>query len=194
MPVPAGLARTGSLGWVSYTGDSHDAEVLRIRDLQLAEECAASWPSPGPTSASGGDTAPSLVRWVAVRDAVEAWHMASDPVTAVADALGHIDAVQREVCDDLVEAYQRAAHRDDPISFDADPIEVSDPSDRFVVLSWPTAVLSSPGERVEVLKLRTGRDGTSVEEAAALLTGGARGGEFRRLDAQPRRPGTDRTQ
>ena len=163
---------------MSYTSDIPAREELRIRDLQLAEECAASWPSPGPTSARGGDTAPPLVRWLAVRDAVEAWHMASDPVTAVAEALGHIDAVQREVCDDLVEAYQRAAHRDDPISFDADPIEVSDPSDRFVVLSWPTAVLSSPGEPVEVLKLRTGRDGTSVEEAAVLLTGGPEGASF----------------
>ena len=163
---------------MSYTGDIHDAEVLRIRELQLAEECASSWPSPGPTSARGGDTAPSLVRWVAVRDAVEAWHTAADPAAAVAGVLGHLDAVQREICDDLVEAYQRAASRDDPIGFDVDPIEVSDPSDRFAVLSWPTAVLSPPGEPVEVLKLRTGRDGTSVDEAAVLVTGGPEGASF----------------
>ncbi|MCH7845652.1 MAG: PD-(D/E)XK nuclease family protein [Acidobacteria bacterium] len=163
---------------MSYTSVIHDAEVLRIRDLQLAEECAASWPSPGPTSARGGDTAPPLVRWLAVRDAIEAWHTAADPDAAVAGALGHLDPVQREICGGLIEAYQRAARRDDPISFDVDPIEVSDRTDRFVLRSWPTAVLSSPGEPAEVVKLRTGGDGTGVDEAAVLVTGGPEGASF----------------
>lgn len=100
---------------MSYGYDFDDREVLDIRELTRADTCPASWPSPGPTSWESRDAAPPLVRWVAVRDAIQAWQEAQDPDVAVAAALGHLDPVQREVCDDLVRAYQRSIHRLDSI-------------------------------------------------------------------------------
>ena len=81
---------------------------------------------------------------MAVRDAIQAWHEAQDPDAAVAAALAHLDPVQREICDDLVQAYQRSINRFDSISFDVDPAEVADLSDSYVLQSWPTAIVTGP--------------------------------------------------
>lgn len=163
---------------MSYSYDLDEREVLRIPELTRAETCPASWPTPGPTAWENRDAAPPLVRWIAMRNAIQAWHEAQDPDAAVDAALGHLDPVQREICDDLLRAYQRSINRSDSISFDVDPAEAADASDTYVLQSWPTAIVTHDDQTVEVLKLRTGNRSTESEEAAVLLTGGPAGARY----------------
>jgi hypothetical protein len=107
-------------------------------------------------------------------EAIRIWHAAASEETAEREALfvlDQLDPVQRNVCMELFRSYQTMVGRNEPIDFGPPVSEVTDSEGEWRLQSWPTAAIRDPSSKPEYLKLRTGRNGTSPEEAAVLLAG-----------------------
>lgn len=148
-----------------------EPSLYRIDDVVRAQACAASWPRPGPTSVDDPGQSPSLVRWMAIRDAIEVWHQtqSSDAWSEAMRVFDSLDAVQRAECVGLFKSYTTMIDHDEPIDFAPDPSEVS--RSGILLRSRPTAVIRRPERATEYLKFRTGKVGTAAPEAAVLLGG-----------------------
>ena len=157
---------------MSYLDESRGLEVLDIGSLLRAAECPASWGSPA--SDSDNEWSPHLRRWIALREAIEAWHSSSsvEPLhDAESFAFVQLDKVQRDVCSEMLRTYIAMADRNHAIEFDPPVSEVFDEKAIYSLRSRPTAVVRHAGGETEFIKLRTGSAGTRPEEAAVLLEG-----------------------
>ncbi len=153
---------------LAYGGGMYDAqpETLNVGKLLRVEACPAS---DGP-----GSKLPDLQlrRWRDVFSACVGWHQGTEPAQLVADRFGVLDAVQRDLCAGLLSRYASliGPYRDRVADFEPTGVSVRHPSEN-VYLSAAVALELEGEEGHELLKLRTGRRGSSQEETAVLLAG-----------------------
>lgn len=143
-------------------------ERIDLRTLELLEAC--------PAARGSGSRLPdgALRRWQAIRDAAVAWHHAGRPeegeeLAAVRDAaFGGWDAVQRRILDDRFDAFRRLFPAD-ATDVDLDPVSggvIHAATNRSISVGVQFDVRSPDGW--QALRIKTGRSGTSREEAAAF--------------------------
>lgn len=142
---------------------------IDLRDLARLEACPASAGAPSrlPT--------PHLDRWKAVYQAVVDWHVHGEPEDAddIADRLfGVIDPVQREIVEHLFAAYRRLHPAGAHIELEPEHGAYVDDA-RNLSLSVGIQLEVEADDGWEAVRIKTGRSGTSVEEAAAFYASGA---------------------
>ncbi|MEN8238132.1 MAG: PD-(D/E)XK nuclease family protein [Actinomycetota bacterium] len=152
----------------------HDEPPLRLKavDLDALDEC--------PASGGGGSrlSTAALDRWKAVRYALEgALANGGDVDAAVEDNAAWLDRVQKGLVTEFVtNGVLILGASDAETEFDPEDsfVTVEHPSLNIEFASYFQIVVTDPRDptKVEYLKIRTGREGTSASEAAILLTGG----------------------
>lgn len=141
-------------------------ERIDLRALERVALC--------PAAASGRTTRmprSTLDRWMVVRDACASWHTGTDPQEVIDQQFGVLDAVQREIVTELFMSYVSlmGASRDRATNVESDPVVVPHPDIDASVSASVTFTLSGD-DGPELVKLRTGRNGSSRWEKAVLLT------------------------
>ena len=114
----------------------------------------------------------ALDRWIAVRDACASWHNGMSAEEAAATHFGAFDEVQRRICSTLLRRYTdlMSSSRDDWEDVEGDQLLVRHPREDAYASAAVTFTLTGDGGR-ELVKLRTGRRGSSPWERAILTTG-----------------------
>ncbi len=158
----------------------HSEPPLRLKasDLEAIEEC--------PASAGPGSKLPqaALDRWLAVRYALEeALGNGGDVDAAVEANADWLDPVQRELVTDLVSnGVVLLWTSDADVLFDPDDnvVTVDHPELNIEFASYVQLDVTDPHDqgKLERLKIKTGKQGTSTAEAAILLTGSGAGVSF----------------
>ena len=153
---------------VSMYGSEPPRQV-RLRDLERLEACPASGGTPSrlPT--------PHLDRWKALYDAVVDWHVhgePDDPVDTVERLFAGIDPIQREILEHLFAAYRRLHPRGGRVELEPEyGVVVDDARNLSISVGVQLEVETEDGW--EAVRIKTGRSGTGVEEAAAYYASGA---------------------
>lgn len=113
----------------------------------------------------------TLDRWIAVRDACASWHNGMAVDEAVSTYFGVFDEVQRRVCNTLFRRYVdlMQGSREDWVDLEGDQMVVRHPTSDAYATASVTFTLGD-GESRELVKLRTGRHGSSRWERAVLAT------------------------
>lgn len=154
-------------------------EPLSIRKLLLLRECPAA---DGP-----GSKLPDcqLERWKSLYAAIRDWYRADEPEeqavpAAVERQLGWLDAVQREIAEDLFTAWRRLFPKVPEEEIDDDPPWSRVYSEELhAELSAAVQIGIRSPRGVEFVKIRTGRTRSEDEEVAVLLEGAEEeGGQF----------------
>jgi len=150
---------------------SEPPSKLRANDLEAIEECPASV---GPKSKM---PRAALDRWLAVRYALEEALANGGDVDAAVDANADwLDPVQRELVAELVSnCVVLLGTSDAEVLFDPDdnPVTVDHPGLNGELVSYVQVDVTDPHDpgKLERLKIKTGKQGTSPAEAAILLSG-----------------------
>lgn len=164
----------GSGSFLAYLGGvtaytSEPPTQVRLRDLERLEACPASAGSPSrlPT--------PHLDRWKALHDAVVDWHVhgePDDPADTAERMFAEIDPVQREILEDLFAAYRRLHPKGSAVELEPEHGVFVDDR-RNLSMSVGVQVEVGTDDGWEAVRIKTGRSGTTVEEAAAYYASGA---------------------
>lgn len=130
------------------------------------EACPASM-GPGSQVAK-----PQLERWKAVHEAIVAWHSEGEPESeaAIRDlgdrVFSYWDPVQRRILEDLFAAYRRLHPGDSKVELDP-PKGVFIDEARNLSLNVGVQLEVQTNSGREAVRIKTGRSGTSLVEAAA---------------------------
>lgn len=111
----------------------------------------------------------TLDRWIAVRDACASWHNGMPVDEAITTYFAVFDAVQRRVCSILFRRYVdlMSGSRDGWVDLEGDQLVVRHPLQNAYATASITFTLDGDEGR-ELVKLRTGRHGTSRWERAVI--------------------------
>lgn len=157
---------------------SEPPSKLKPNDLEAIEECPASV---GPKSKM---PRAALDRWLAVRYALEEALANGGDVDVAVDANADwLDPLQRELVAELVSnGVILLGTSDAEVLFDPDdnPVTVDHPDINAELVSYVQVDVTDPHDasKLERLKIKTGKQGTSPAEAAILLSGSDPGVSF----------------
>jgi len=109
---------------------------------------------------------------VIVRDACASWHNGSDADAVITDHFAVLDVVQRRICTSLFRSYTNlmGGVRGEAEDLEGDFVVVPHPTVHAAAQAHVTFTLTGDNGP-ELVKLRTGRTGSSEWEKAILLTG-----------------------
>ena len=141
-------------------------ETINLRFTERLAHC--------PAAEGAGTQMPrgNLDRWVFVRDACASWHNGSDVDDVIANQFSALDPVQRRICTVLFRSYVNLMQgvRGEAEDLEGDHVVVPHPTAHAFAPAHVTFTLSGE-DGPELVKLRTGRTGSSDWEKAVLLTG-----------------------
>lgn len=120
----------------------------------------------------------ALERWKAVRDLIVGWYGDDRPdVECVPDLVenraGWLDPVQRAMVERQFATWRAMFPKEPGVEVDLDPsgISVTDHDARVELRVRPTFAFTRPDGSRELVRLRTGRHASSVDDAAVFTTG-----------------------
>jgi len=143
-------------------------EVINLGVLRLQRECPAS---DGPGTALPRAL---LDRWIATADACISWHNGTELDDIIREQFGAFDLVQRDICTSLLRRYVdlMGNRRHDAVDLEGAWINIPHPDPTTNAMVGAKYQWTLEGEAgSELIKLRTGRYGSTPEETSVLLSG-----------------------
>lgn len=143
-------------------------DAINLTVLRLQETCPAS---DGPGTALPRAT---LDRWIAVADACVSWHNGTELDEIVRNQFVAFDPVQRDICSSLLRSYTNlmSDYRQRVVSLEREWINLPHPDpERNAAVSAAYQMTLEGDAGPELIKIRTGRNGSRPEEVAVLVSG-----------------------